>query len=279
MIKQAFGILGRSVLLVWDNLLVLTLANVVWALSLIPTLATLSFVPGFVGIILGVVLGAIFIGPSSLAFFVLTTEVTRQERLDFSEYIRGIRQYYKRGWLIGAINGVFGLLALFNLAFYGSPQLASSFFSVGIVLWGYVAFMWFTMQIYMWPLAVRLEKVTLGSLLRNSFLATFKYAGVTLIVGLFMAILLYLSLWVSFLPVILIGMAYYAVVCNKAVTLVLEREATRIATAGDKPSPYQVEIPPLPSKPDDAAEAAFYTTRNAPPGVKKRGLPSDTTDS
>jgi hypothetical protein len=138
-------------------------------------------------------------------------------------------------------------------------------------LWGYVVFIWFTMQFHMWPLGVRMDKFTLWGLLRNSFLATFKYPTLSLILGLIIGLFFLLSGLLSFLPIVIFGMSYHALVGNKALNLVLEREQVKQQSnpVEEGENHFAIDAKPLPPKPEP--EAKPFTTRNAPEGVRRRG--------
>lgn len=175
MIRRILPTIGRSLLDLWDNILVLSVANCAWALSALPGLL-IFFLGG--GVLLGLVAIAVMVltlGPTTAALFYMTSEVTRLERLEVREFVVGIRRFYRRGWAVGAINGVFAVLAYFNLVFYSSKDLTGSPLALLFIVWVYFTFVWFTLQIYMWPLALRMEEFKVGLLLRNSALATFKY--------------------------------------------------------------------------------------------------------
>ncbi len=272
MVRQAINILRLALLDFWDNLLVLTTANLIWAFSLVPAVGVAALLGNLLGLIAGALVAAIFVGPASLALYSLTTEVNRRERLELGDYFRAIKRLYRRGWLLGLLNALFIILAIVNIIFYSSSTFQNNPLTILIFLWVYLVFSWFVAQLYLWPLAVRMEPFTLRGLLRNTFLSTFKYPVISLLVGGLMTALLFASYLLGFLPVILFGMVFHALVSNQALTAVVERENQRaeaLKEQGLGASNYQVEVPLLPvaePEPDP-----LYTTRNAPPGVKRRG--------
>ena len=274
MARQALIVLGRGLADLWDNLLVLVVANLAWALALLPGVSLLVFVPGL-GLWLGLILLVLLLGPATLALYSFTIEVTRREKIEFGEFWRGLKQYYRRGWVVGLVNAVFTILAIFNLIFYLSPGISNSPLGLGIILWAYISFIWFCMQLYLWPLAVRMEQFRLGIWLRNAFLAAFKYPALTLIVGLVMAIFFFVSFLVAFIPVVVFGMGYHALVSNRALSVVLvkERERAEALQKKGEQSSYAVDVPPLPEP--ETPSRPVYSTRNAPPGVKRRGTSED----
>ncbi len=271
--RQALNILGRGLADLWDNLFVLAIANLVWALSLVPGVGLATFVNGGLGLSLGLLMLVLLTAPTTLALYSFTIEINRREKVEFGEFWRGLKQYYRRGWVIGLLNVAFVVLSFFNLTFYLSPSIANSPLWLIVIVWGYIAFSWFCMQLYIWPLAVRMDKFKLGGLLRNAFLGAFKYPILTLILSVVMGAFFVVSYLLAFLPVILIGMTYYAIISNKALTVVLEKEQERLERLknnGEDSPPFQVDVPPLPEL--EPEEKPVFTTRNTPPGVKRRGI-------
>ncbi len=274
LIWQPLRILGQSLLDLWENLLVLVTANLAWGIALIPVLGLSLVLGGLLGTVLALVLLVIIVAPVTLGLYSLTAEVDRREKLELGDFRRGVRQNYRRAWLLGSINVIFFVLLLFNWAFYSSGSVANTPLSYLFFLWIYVGFLWFSMQLFLWPLAARMDKVRLLPLLRNGVLAALKYPLISFGLGLVMAIFFLLSFYLAFLPVILFGMSFYALIGNKALTVVLQRERERAARQeqqGGNASPYQVDLPELPSK---EAEAVF-PGGTLPPGVKRRGSLKD----
>lgn len=271
MFRQAFSILGRSLWELWDNIFVLVVANLMWSLALVPAMAALSFVGGWIGI--GVtILDLLFLsGPVTLALYELTLNANRRERLELYVFFQSVRTNYWRGFQVGLLNVIFVVLAFVNLTFYSSLAASNSPLGIAVILWGYVVFIWFTMQFHMWPLGLRMEKFSLLGLLRNSFLATFKYPVLSLVLGLVVGLFFLLSGLVSFLPIVIFGMSFHALVGNKALNLVLEKEQVRQenSPAREGENPFQIEAAPLPPPPEP--EDKPFTTRNAPQGVLRRG--------
>ncbi|HEX2915237.1 MAG TPA: DUF624 domain-containing protein [Chloroflexia bacterium] len=278
MIRLGLAVLVRALADLWDNLFVIVVANLIWGCSLVPGLGLANLIGGAPGVIVGVVLIVLLAGPATLALYHLTVEVTRQERLEFGEYWRCIKTHYRRGWIAALLNVVFIVITVVNFIFYSSASFANTPVAFLLYLWGYIAFTWFCMQLYLWPLTERMEEFRISLLLRNLVLATFKYPFFTLVIGVVMALFFALSFWLSFLPLIIFGMGYHALVSNRALSVVLQQErnkANTIEQQGGTASNYQVDVPPLPEK-KQPEEDAIYSTRNAPPGVKRRGSINET---
>jgi hypothetical protein len=271
--RQAFSILGRSLWELWDNIFVLVVANLVWSLALVPAMAALSFIGGWIGIVV-TILDLLFLsGPVTLGLYELTLNANRRERLELYVFFQSVRTNYWRGFQVGLLNVIFVVLAFVNLTFYSSLAASNSPLGLAVILWGYVVFIWFTMQFYMWPLGLRMEKFSLLGLLRNSFLATFKYPVLSLVLGFVVGLFFLLSGLISFLPLVIFGISYHALVGNKALNLVLEREQVKQekSVAGEGENPFAIEAAPLPPpKPAPEPEAKPFTTRNAPQGVLRR---------
>ncbi len=274
MFRQSFRILGRSLWELWDNIFVLVVANLIWALALVPAMASISFIGGWIGIGLALISLVLLTGPATLALYDLTLNANRRERLELYVYMQSVRQNYRRGWVVGLLNVIFLVLAFVNLTFYSSLASSNSPLGIALILWGYVGFIWFTMQLHLWPLAVRMEKFSLWGLVRNAFLATFKYPVLSLVLGLVLGLFFLASGLVSFLPLVIFGLSFHALVSNKALNLVLEKEQVRVNSQPkeDGESPYRITESPLPPPPP-VSEAKAFSTRNTPAGVRRRGAP------
>jgi hypothetical protein len=250
---------------------VLVVANLLWTLALVPAMASLSFLGGLLGAGLCILALVFLTGPATLGLYALTQHANRRERLELNVYLRSLRENYWRGWLIGLLNVIFLVLAFVNLTFYSSLAASNSPLGIALILWGYVGFIWFAMQIHLWPLAVKMEKFGLWSVLRNSFLATFKYPILSMVLGMALSLFFLLSGLLSFLPVVIFGMSFHALVSNKALNLVLEREQARAdSQPKEGESPFQITEAPLPPPPSEP-EAKAFSTRNTPQGVLRRG--------
>jgi hypothetical protein len=270
--RQSLQILGRSLWELWDNIFVLVVANLLWALALVPAVASLSFIGGWLGVGLGLIFVLVLSGPATLGLYELTLYANRRERLELGTYLKSVRENYRRGWMVGLLNVIFVVLAFVNLTFYSSLAANNSPLGMALILWGYVVFIWFAMQIHLWPLAVRMEKFGLWGLLRNAFLASFKYPVLSLVLGLVLGLFFLLSGFLSFLPIVVFGMSFHALVSNKALNLVLEKEQVRLNNqpANSEGGAFQITESPLPPPPPEP-EAKPFSTRNTPLGVRKRG--------
>jgi hypothetical protein len=236
LLQRIIPTFAKTLIDLWDNILVIVVANIIWAVSLAP-----AFLIGQAGLptpynIFAVAAAlAIFCGPTTIGLYVLTSEVEREERLELGQFFAGIRQYYQRGWLLILLNLAFSIFAYFNIAFYTAMDFPLKAFSIA---WIWVIFFWFMLQIYLWPMAIRLEgKLQVRLLFRNALLATFKYLGFTLIIGLIMAIGLIGSIVALLLPTVIVGMTLQAMLSNNMLREVLKKEREREnITSSDNPN-------------------------------------------
>jgi uncharacterized membrane protein YesL len=272
MFRRALPIIGRSLADLWDNILTLTVVNALWALSALPGLLLFFLNGGLIMSLLAIVVLVLTLGPTTAALFYVTAEVSREEKLELRDFFTGVRRYYKRGWVAAGINAAFIVLDYFNLVFYSSSAMAGSPLALLFILWVYLTLLWFMMQIYLWPLVLRMETLKVFLLLRNSVLATFKYPAFTFILTLFLLALLIGSFYTAFVLHVLAAMALQAIISNKALLEVLERERGRSETAAlpiDVPPPLE-KIQRVEDLPESALEHEPVPTRNAPDGVKRR---------
>jgi hypothetical protein len=275
MVRRVLPIIGRSLADLWDNILTLVAANAVWALAALPGMAVFLLGGSLLVAALAVVVLVLLLSPPTMGMFYLTADVTRRERLELRSFFAGIRQYYRRAWVVGAINGLFVILAYFNFIFYNAQASAGSPLAIIAVVWIYIVVVWFTMQIYMWPLALRMEQLKPWLLIRNSALATFKYAFFSLLLGLFLLVVLIASFFTAFLITVIVGTAFHTIVCNKALSVVLEVEQARAnpSSEGGTASALALDVPPPLEKVQfqEKVESVQAPTVNTPPGVKRRG--------
>jgi hypothetical protein len=254
LIRQALGVLGWSLADLWENILVLAVCNLFWALALLPGLFVAIFIPGYLYTLLGaigffltfivaVVLLVLLGGPATIGIFYLTADTSRRERLEVAEFWQGVRRFYRRGWLLGAINAFLGIVASFDLFFYGRPDFSNSPIGLLYIVWIYLLISWFVFQLYLWPLAMRMEsngKLPLKMLFRNAGLAMFKYIGLSLIIGLVTLLLLALEMLLVLVPLIFFGMSLYGLISNRTVKSVLIMESVRSGLSENKAS---IEVP------------------------------------
>jgi hypothetical protein len=227
MINRIIPVFLRALADLWDNLLVLVLANILWAISLLPAVLLLNLpVPVPYVYLISILPLIILGGPATIGLFSLTANVTRLERLELGEFFKGIRTYYWRGIILAILNLIFATFAYINLAFYASINVAGGLVSI---LWLWLIFFWLVLQVSLWPMALSIEnRLSLRLLFRNSLLATFKYLFFTLLIGVVLGIILCGSYYLLFLPTVLFGMSYHTLVSNNALQAILDREKLTI---------------------------------------------------
>lgn len=276
MLRRALGVIGGSLLDLWENIFVLVTANLVWAISLIPgILVGILLGGGILALVASFAVVAVLAGPTTIGLFYMTTDMSRRERAEVSEFVRGVKRFYRRGWLLGGLNAFFAILITFNLSFYSQPAFASSPLRLMNIFWLYIIIAWLLYQLYLWPLAIRMEpdgKLPFLLLLRNAALATFKYLGFSLIIGVVMVVLLALYFVLAFVPLVLFGMVLQTLFSNRAVKVVLVRENERQAkVSGSMAINVPEDLPTLEAELGTGTESASQVVRNAPPGVTQRG--------
>ncbi len=275
MVRKAPRIIMKALVSLWENILVLVAANAIWAFSLVPGIFIFS-IGGGIWTLLGAIFFLIFLsGPTTVGLFYLTSNISRLERVELRDFFTGIKLYYGRGWLLSGLNVLFFLLAYFNLTFYTSPDLAGNPVSYLFLLWIYLIMVWFIFQIYVWPLALRMEKFKIILLLRNAAIASFKYPFYSLAIGLVLFLTLLGSIISALVITVIFGAAFHTLLSNKALMGILELEEEKNAGLAEK-NQVALDLPLAPVKKEPEKELrAPGPTRNIPPGVIKRspGLP------
>ena len=227
-LPRALAIVGRSFYDLWDNIFVLIVANLVWTISLLPALLfallPISYLTLFIAV---VVLLTIFTGPVVMAVYSITADVTRLEKLELRSLWRAIKMYWLRGMLLVGLNIAALIIFAMDMLFYGSVS-ASNIVGIFVLTLSFLAyFVWLMMQLFVFPLAVR-SQTSLVVLYRNALIATFKYPSLSLPLLLSVVVLALLAS-VTIVVMMLFGFSLLALISNRALSAILEREAEQTA--------------------------------------------------
>lgn len=188
---RAFVVAWRSLVSFYNEMFLLISINLIWWLTggvfvlLMATVAwSLLAAIGITGPWWLALLLAIPAGPANAALAVVTRRCARDIHVDRSFYWNGFKTYWKQALAISAIGmGVLALLLL-NVLFY--VQQTNAILKTLAILWVYLILFWLTMQIYVYPILVSLEKPTVLGAIKTAALAAFAnplYSMVLLIVA------------------------------------------------------------------------------------------------
>ena len=152
-------------------------------------------------------------------------------RVDMNDFWQACRENFWRGLGLGLVTALILLINLSNLYTYRYETGFFIWMMRGV--WLGTLFIWFSLQVYLWPLYYEMEKPQLSVAFRNAFIMLFRNLFFTLGLWFIIAIVSVLS---SIFPVawLLLTMSFFACLSASA-TL------NRLHIAGFRPSPEIVQ--------------------------------------
>ena len=208
--KNVFRVLWEALKDLWDELFLLLLMNIVTVLLLFPVV---TFPPALAGLW----------NAGNLA--------AKGKSISWRDYFEGFRRYFLKAWGLALLNVLVVAIAFTNVRFY-TPGVAPFEISDTLSTWigGFftaVAFLWLVLQLY--PMAALLEQEDqrLRVALRNSAVLFITNPGFTIVLALLLLLVAVISTLLT-IPWILVTLAIFAVVCNKAVLHLLKPHRERI---------------------------------------------------
>lgn len=232
---RPFGSALRDLL---DELLVLIVCNLLWALLSLP-LWWLAYVTLDAGASLIAVatalLGVLPAGPATAGLYHVVYRVTDGRAVKLADFFAGMRRYATVSWVLTGV-WVLGLgIILFNLGFY--LNVNNTFSGIMLGFWLYLLLLWSALQIYAFPLVFLQEQPNLRLVARNAFLMVLGrpiFTGITLFL---MALILLLSLLLV-VPIPLFVVSLLALWGMRATGLLIEdSRRRREAAAGAQVTP------------------------------------------
>jgi len=157
MIREAMEVFWRSLKDAWEELMPLALVNLVWFASwggpfaLIPS--SKVFWLTILLVALGLVLGAI----ATSGLYHVSDRVAHGKTARFDDWREGVRQHWRSAllWLLGNVVAV--VAVIWNISFYGA-NFSGNWVLLMQGIWLAMALFWIIMQMYFWPMLLRLEK-------------------------------------------------------------------------------------------------------------------------
>ena len=202
--KQVFRIFWEALKDFWDELFLLALMNIVTVLLVIPIV---TFPPALAGL------------------WNVANRVAEGRSIHWSDYFEGFRRYFWKAWGLALLNILVVVIVPINIRFY-TPDIAPFEISPLLSTWlrglfVAITLLWTIIQMYPMALLLEQEDQRLRVALRNAAVLFIANPGFTIVLALLLLILAVVSV---FLPVlwVLVTMAFFAVVCNKAVLHLLE---------------------------------------------------------
>jgi uncharacterized membrane protein YesL len=167
----AFRIIWRAIKTWWQEIAVLTLVNVAW-LILQPLIIT---------------------GPPATAtVYAVARKVVDDEYVDFKFVWDSFRQMFFSAWKWGIVNLIIALITFLNFSAYReAPGLGWTILRTS---WTIIAIIWFSANLFYWPLWIAQENRALRNTLRNCLVILIREPGTSFTIAVFSAIFIVISI-------------------------------------------------------------------------------------
>lgn len=206
-----FRALGKAVRDLFDDFLLLSICNLLWAVLALPLwwLATGLLLSG-AWLLAGAValLGVLPAGPATAGLFYVAHRVADGRAAKVADFFTGLRQYARPGWAIVGVATLVFILIAYNLSFY--LGVTNLFGGVMLGLWLYALIVLLGLLIYAPALVYLQEEPNLRQVARNAFLMVL---GRPIFTFLTLVLMVALTLLSAFLivPTFLITVAFLAI--------------------------------------------------------------------
>lgn len=228
-----FRTFWKSVRELFDELLILAIANFLWIGINLLLLAALLVTSGggASGLFLvALLLGTLSFGPANAGLYTIAQRITEGRTSSWRDFIAGVRTYARLSWKIYGLWMLGLVLILFNLQFYNlnGSQLAA----LASVVFLYLLMVWFGLLIYIGPLMLIQTDKSVRTIARNAALMAFGRPVFTLGTVFLMAIIMVTSIW---LPILLLAITFGFMGLwsfRATLTLIAEADARREKAAG-----------------------------------------------
>jgi hypothetical protein len=197
--RDVFRVFWEAIKDFWEELLLLVLMNILTVLFLFPVI---TFPPALAGLWNAANLAA------------------KEKSIHWSDYFEGFQRYFLKAWALALLNILVMLLVATNVRFY-TPEVAPFEISSNASAWirGIfisAGFLWTAMQMYPMALLLEQEDQRLRVALRNAAVLFIANPGFTIVLLILLVVAAVISTLLT-IPWILLTLAFFGVVCNKAV--------------------------------------------------------------
>ena len=132
------------------------------------------------------------IGPATAALAVVARRCAADLRVTRTFYLDGLRIYWRPALGLSAIGMAVLALLLMNITFYASRP--NGFMQGLTLIWGYLLVFWLSVQLYAYPVLVRMEKPRALGALRTAVLGALANPLFSIVLALIAAIFTVLGL-------------------------------------------------------------------------------------
>jgi uncharacterized membrane protein YesL len=130
---------------------------------------------------------AIPAGPASAAMANVARRAARDLHVDRTDYLEGLRRYWRQALALSAISMAILALLLLNIVFYASR--GSALLVALAFFWGYLTVFWMGVLLYLYPVLVGLDAPTISGALRIAVAMAFAKPIFSLVLLILAAVL------------------------------------------------------------------------------------------
>jgi len=239
-ITAPFRVFWSALRDLFDEFLLLTFANIIWAALSVPlfsvayvAMVSNAALPAAAAALAGVLPAA----PAFAGLYALSKRIIEGRACKLTDFFAGMRAYALPAWrLYGSWMAGLALI-LWNLAFYsGVPGLLGGVL-IGFFL--YLFMLWSALIIYAFPLMVLLDQPSLRQIARNALLLILMRPLYTLVTMLLMGIILVVSSLVLIVPFLLFSVSFLALWGVRATQLLIDEVQNKQVTEAATTTPVE----------------------------------------
>ncbi|WP_298819669.1 hypothetical protein [Chloroflexus sp.] len=233
-----FRVLWSALRDLFDEFLLLTLANLIWAAMSVPlfSIAYVAMVsnaalPAAAAALLGVVPAA----PAFAGLYALSKRISEGRASKLIDFFVGMRAYAVPAWRLYGVWMAGLALILWNLAFYINVPGILGGILIGFFL--YLFMLWSALIIYAFPLMVLLDRPSLRQIGRNALILIVSRPVYTLVTMLLMGFTLLVSSVVLIVPFLLFTVSLLALWSVRATQFLIDEAQAKREAAAEAGSP------------------------------------------
>ncbi len=209
---RAFRALGKAIKDVFEELLLLIMCNLIWALISLPLLLaayiTLADLQNIWLAVLLSLLAVLPMAPATAGLYVVAHRTSEGRVSKIGDFFGGMRRYALPAWRTLGIWMIGFIIILVDLQFYAG--VTNFVGSLILGLWFWLLVIWLGLLIYIFPLILLQEQPSLRIIARNAFLMTLGRPIFTLItlvlMGALVLICVIFPLLTVLIPLILVAL-------------------------------------------------------------------------
>ncbi len=165
---SATRVLSRGLRMVWEELFTLIIVAALWTLvALGPPLVA----GGLGGWLAALVVLLVSLPPATAGAYYVTNRLAHDRVGSAGHFIEGMRRYAVPSWILAVLDVVVLVIVILNLRFYGAMD--AMWVPLAIALWLAVLFVWFIVQLFVFPILMEQQEAKIPLALRNSLLISF----------------------------------------------------------------------------------------------------------